>query len=103
MPFWVWLLIDLGIGLLGVVVLALISRELFFKFNKMQQESAILQASLLDLQQDLETASGYLKPENNLGDNPVALTGLWLARKRRHEQEKSTKQRRLIARFSKRK
>lgn len=103
MPFWVWFLIDLGIAILGLTVLGWISWELFFKFTKLQKESEKLQASLSALQLEVDTAASYLKPADNLADDPVKLTGRWLARKNLHEREKSAKQRRLVARFSKRK
>lgn len=103
MPFWVWFLIDLGVAVLGLAALSWISWELFHKFTKLQKESEKLQTSLAALQLEVETAASYLKPADNLADDPVKLTALWLARKSAHEQEKSAKQRRLIARFSKRK
>jgi hypothetical protein len=103
MPFWVWFLIFLGIGLFGLAILGWIAWELVFKFTKLQQESEKLRASLATLQLEIDTAESYLKPADNLSDDPVKLTGRWLARKSLHEQEKSAKQRRLIARFSKRK
>jgi hypothetical protein len=39
MPFWAWLLIDIGILILGLLVLGWIGWELYFKFTKVSGES----------------------------------------------------------------
>ena len=103
MPFWVWFLIQLTLCLIGLAVLGMIAWDLLYKFKKMAMESQKLQVALAELQDELENSPRYSKPNDNLQDNPTDLTRIWLARKSRHEQDKSAKQRRLIARFSKRK
>jgi Tfp pilus assembly protein PilE len=103
MPFWAWLLIDLGVLLFGLLILAWIAWDIYFKVSKISQESSELQKAMAVLQEQLETTEKYLKPADNLGDDPAKLTRDWMARKSHREHEKSAKQRRLIARFSKRK
>lgn len=103
MPFWAWLLIDLGILILGLLVLGWIGWDLFFKFTKVSGESLRLQKAVEALQVQMTTEAKYVKPADNLDDDSSKLTQDWLARKSQHEREKSAKQRRLIARFSKRK
>jgi hypothetical protein len=103
MPVWVWILIDLGILLLGLVVLGLIGWDLYYKFTKVSGESLKLQKSVAVLQEQLATSDDFVKPADNLGDDSAKLTQVWLARKSHHQQEKSAKQRRLISRYSKRK
>jgi predicted negative regulator of RcsB-dependent stress response len=103
MPFWAWILIDLGILILGLLVLGWIGWDLYFKVTKVSGESLKLQKAVESLQEQLATSAKYAKPADNLSDDPAKLTQSWLARKSDHEHEKSAKQRRLIARFSKRK
>jgi hypothetical protein len=103
MPVWAWFLIDLSLAVLGLLVLAWLAWDLYFKFTKITKESSKLQEAISLLQEQLTNSQPYSEPANNLGDEPAKLTQAWLARKSHHEQEKSAKQRRLIARFSKRK
>ena len=103
MPFWMWLLIDLGILLIGAAWLGYLLWELKFRADKVKQIIKPLLAKAQTLGDAIESHPLYAKPANNLDDDPLELTGRWLKLKGAREQKREAKKRRLIARLSTRK
>ena len=103
MALWVWLLIDLGILLIGAAWLGYLAWELKFRVDKVQEIIDPMLARAQTLESAIQSHPRYNKPANNLDDDPLELTGRWLKLKSARQQKREAKKRRLIARLSTRK
>jgi len=101
MPFWAWLLIDLGILILGAGWWAILGFDLANRGERL----AHVVKPMLDAAAALEAAQladyEYTKPESDLESDPVRLERAWEHRMALREQKKQARQRRLIARLRK--
>lgn len=103
MPAWAWVLIFGGIALAGMGLHLTILFEIKHKAQRTMATLAPFQSKIGQLQEELSTQPQYQAPANNLGDDPVLTTQIWLKRQHASEQKKAAKQRRLISRLTKRK
>ena len=103
MPSWAWVLIFVGIALAGLSLHLTILFQIKHKAKLTMATLAPFQSKISQLQEELSTQSQYQAPANNLGDDPVLTTQIWLKRQHASEQRKAAKQRRLISRLTKRK
>jgi len=103
MSGWGWLLIFLGIVLVGAGWLGYLLWELKFKAEKVGQLIEPVLAQTQTLVEALESHPLYNKPANNLDDDPIEMTNRWLKLRGAREQKREAKKRRLIARLSTRK
>ena len=103
MPIWAWVLIFVGIALAGLGLHLSILFGIKYKVERTMAVVAPIQQKISELQEQLATKSDYQAPANNLGDDPVVTTQIWLKRQHASEQSKAARQRRLISRLTKRK
>ena len=98
-----WWIVFLGLALAAVVALAIIGVRLNRKAKLLQTAIDELNQGVESLKRELDTASTWQAPANNVLDNPVTTTQAWLKRRATSEQKKAERQRRLISRLTKRK
>jgi hypothetical protein len=103
MPIWAWILIFVGIALAGLGLHLTILFGIKYKAQRTMAVVAPIQQKISQFQEQLATKSDYQAPANNLGDDPVVSTQIWLKRQHASEQRKAARQRRLISRLTKRK
>jgi hypothetical protein len=103
MPAWAWVVVFVGIAVAGFALHLAILLELKYKTERIMAVVAPLQQKISELVLMKLTESDYLAPVNNLGDDPVVATQIWLKRQYASEQRKAARQRRLISRLTKRK
>lgn len=98
-----WWIVFLGLAFAAVVVFAIIGVTLNRKAKLLQTTIDELTLGVESLKREMDTASTWQAPANNVLDNPVATTQAWLKRRTASEQKKAERQRRLISRLTKRK
>jgi len=101
MPFWGWLLVDLGILVLGAAWWAYLGYGLYQRGRKTQKmlQPLIDQANALQTAQ--ETPGEYQKPTDDLHSDPRIMERNLEQRKRAQAHRRAERQRRLIARLRK--
>jgi hypothetical protein len=101
MPFWGWLLVDLGIVLAGAAWWAYLALGLVRRGRKTQRllQPLIDQANALQVAQ--ETPGDYQKPTDDLHSDPRKMERNLEERKRSQAHWRAERQRRLIARLRK--
>lgn len=101
MPFWGWLLIDLGILIAGAAWWGYLIFGLAAKAKRTQKVIEPVLAQLQALQTAQETPGEYQKPTDDLASDPRKMERNLDDRRRAQAHRRDERQRRLVARLRK--
>jgi hypothetical protein len=101
MPFWAWLLIDLGILVLGAAWWGYLAYGLAQRGKRTMKYLQPLLDQANSLQNAVETPGEYQKPTDDLHSDPRKMERNLEERKRAQAHRSAERQRRLIARLRK--